>query len=72
MTEKEKMIILEKAKLLRLEKEAEAFLKKLRKNYPEHAQGDAEFTRVEEALEHFLKWGYWAKHVDDYYNDKES
>lgn len=72
MTEKEKQIILEKARLIRLERDTEVFLKKLKRSYPEHAQGDAEFTRLVAALEHFLQWGYWSKNVEDYYNDMES
>lgn len=45
--------------LMRLKKQTESFIEKLREGYPAAHKQTAEYTRLEEALQCFLAYGAW-------------
>ena len=47
-----------------VEEATKKFCLYLERNYPKECQGDAEYTRLQEALDSFLKWGYWSRHEE--------
>lgn len=52
-------------KLDYIQAKTEEFMAILEKEYPE--QDIAEYTRLVNQLDTFLKWGFWSRHVDDDY-----